>query len=66
MKFIDLLNSMSKIMQEVQLIRVTTEVYGLRFSSDGYYSRWSTKGELLNKKVTDIYAKEGILIVELE
>lgn len=38
MKFKDLLECMSKIMKEVQLIRV----------------------------VTDVYAKDGVLIVELE
>ena len=34
MKFKDLLECMSKIMKEVQLIRVVTEVYGMQFSSD--------------------------------
>lgn len=66
MKFKDLLECMSKIMKEVQLIRVVTEVYGMQFSSEGYYSRWSSKEELLCKKIVDVYAKEGVLIVELE
>lgn len=33
MKFKDLLECMSKIMKEVQLIIVVTEVYGMQFSS---------------------------------
>lgn len=66
MKFKDLLECMSKIMKEVQLIRIVTEVYGMQFSSDGYYSKWSRNEELLCKKITDVYAKEGVLIVELE
>nr|DAH88452.1 MAG TPA: hypothetical protein [Caudoviricetes sp.] len=66
MKFKDLLECMSRIMKEVQLIRVITEVYGMQFSSEGYYSRWSSKEELLCKKIIDVYAKEGVLIVELE
>lgn len=57
---------MSRIMKEVQLIRVITEVYGMQFSSEGYYSRLSSKEELLCKKIIDVYAKEGVLIVELE
>lgn len=66
MKFKDLLNSMSKIMQEVQLIRVSTEAYGMQFFAEGYYSRWKDNEVLLNKTVTDIYVKEGTLIVELK
>lgn len=65
MKFRDLLNSMSTTMHEVQLIRVNVEAYGMQFFAEGYYSKWKDNEVLLNKTVTDIYAKEGTLIIKL-